>query len=434
MRSFQAGALAIVRTLTIAGAEPRHRRRPASDGRQRAPVLKKHSAAGPADRGQRYLGGDLGGQPRDLAAASGDADRPDRAAVERISLGGEFIRVRLSNEFGDKPLVVGDAHIAMAAGQGATLQPGSDLALTFGGKQSITIPAGARVLSDPVRMHAPAMSNVAVSLYFPQPTGAVTEDYFAMATGYEFAGDVVAAPEMPGAATFPRRVILSGIDVSGPSGTKVVVALGDSLTGGFGSSVDANHRWPDRLAERLTNNRIGVVNAGIGGNRLLHDFFGPNALARFDRDVLSQPSVGYMIVELGINDLGLPGGREELRDEDVSADDMIAGYQQLIERAHSYGIKVFMGTIPPFGGFNERPGFYSDAAEAKRQAINQWIRLNRDSKGAAIFEGVVDFEAAVRDPRAPSRLAPQFDSGDHLDPNDAGYAAMGDAVEMRLFQ
>ncbi|MFI4973335.1 MAG: SGNH/GDSL hydrolase family protein [Caulobacterales bacterium] len=354
--------------------------------------------------------------------------------VARVSLGGRYLRVRLSNEFGDRPLTIGAAHMALAAGAGSATQPGTDRALTFGGSAGITIPTGARVLSDPVLINAPPLSNVSVSVYFPAAVGAVTEDYFALATGYMAPGDATAAPELPGAATIAKRVVLTGIDVSAPAKTQVVVALGDQLTGGYGSTVDANHRWTDRLAERLAARKgapspLGVVNAGIGGNRLLHDFFGPNALSRFDRDVLSQPNVGYLIVLLGINDFGFPGGRD-LAAEDVSADDVIAGYRQIIQRAHSYGIKVFMATLPPFGPIPERPGYYSDASEAKRQAVNQWIRANVHKE----FEDVIDFEAAVRDPRTGIRLRAAYDSGDHLDPNDAGYQAMANAVEFRLFE
>jgi len=353
--------------------------------------------------------------------------------IAHVSLGGIFVRVRLSNEFGDKPLTIGAAHLALGAGGSAT-QPGSDRPVLFGGKPQITIPPGARALSDPISLTVPAMSDVTVSVYFPTVEGPVTSHYFSMQTGYMAPGDQTAAASLQGAATITYGVIMTGIDVSASRATRVAVALGDSLTGGYGSTLDTNHRWPDLLSIKLAARRnaasqpIGVVNAGIGGNRLLHDFFGPNALSRFDRDVLSQPSVGYLMVLLGINDFGLPGGRG-LPAEEVSADDVIAGYRQLIQRAHSYGIKVFIGTIPPFGPIPERPGYYSDASEAKRVAVNQWIRGNVKE-----FEGVIDFDAALRDPKILIRLQGQYDSGDHLDPNDAGYQAMSDAVEMRLFE
>src|SRR5215472_12337539 len=264
--------------------------------------------------------------PADIWAASwGSSPEPPRAPfvtltgqtvrqIARLSLGGIFVRIQLSNEFGDKPLTIGAAHVALAAGAGgAAIQAGSDHPVTFGGKPGITIPAGARVVSDPVRFQVPPLANLAVSVFFSDVPGAVTENYFSMQTAYIASGDQTAAADLPGASTATQRLILTGVDVSAATGTKVAVALGDSLTGGFGSQVDADHRWTDRLAERLLARKsgppIGVVNAGIGGNRLLHDFFGPNALSRFDRDVLGRPGVGYLIVLLGINDFGLPGGR-----------------------------------------------------------------------------------------------------------------------------
>jgi lysophospholipase L1-like esterase len=352
--------------------------------------------------------------------------------VAHISLGGIFIRLRLSNEYGDRPLTIGAAHLGLATGAGGAVQPGTDQKVTFSQQPGITIPPGGLVLSDPISMNIPNEANVAVSLYFPGQVGAVTEHYFAMQTSSMTPGDATAAPSLPaGAATITKQVVLTGLYISAGNGTKTVVTLGDSLAAGFGSTPDLNHRWPDYFSDRILGPKglpgLSVVNAGIGGNRLLHDFFGPNALARFDRDVLSPPNTGFLIVELGINDLGLPGGRN-LPDEEVSADDMIAGFRQLIVRANDHGIKVFFGTIPPFGGFTERPGFYSDAAEIKRETINNWIRTNKEA------QGYIDFEAALRDPAKPGRLNPKFDSGDHLDPNDAGYKAMSDAVELRLFQ
>jgi lysophospholipase L1-like esterase len=351
--------------------------------------------------------------------------------MARLTLGGLYVRVQLSNEFGDKPLVVGAAHIALAAGAGSAIRPETDHAVTFGGRPGITIPPGARVLSDPVGLKVEPFSNVAVSVYLPETTGAVTEHYFANQSVYVGSRDQTGAADMPGATAATNEMIITGVQVSVPAKSRVVVTLGDSITGGFGSTLDANHTWPDRLAERLAERKnapqLGVVNAAIGGNRLLHDFIGPNALSRFDRDVLAQPNVGYLIVLIGINDFGLPGGRN-LPAEEVSYQDVIAGYQQLIERAHSYGIKVFIATLPPFGPIPERPGYYSEASEAKRVAVNQWIR------GGKGFEGVIDFEAALRDPKAINRMLPAYDSGDHLNPNDAGYKAMADAIEMRLFE
>jgi lysophospholipase L1-like esterase len=208
----------------------------------------------------------------------------------------------------------------------------------------------------------------------------------------------------------------------------VVVTLGDALTDGYGSTPDANRRWPDLLAARLiaAKKQTAVVNASISGNRMLHDFIGPSAVSRFDRDVLALPRVSHLVIMLGVNDFGFPGARN-LPDEEVTAADVIDGYKQLIARARAHDIKVYGATLPPFGPIPSRPGFYSEAAEAKRVAVNQWIRTS----GA--FDGVIDFEAVVRDPKAPNRLLPAYDSGDHLNLNDAGYKAMADAVDLKLF-
>ncbi|HEY3799979.1 MAG TPA: SGNH/GDSL hydrolase family protein [Caulobacteraceae bacterium] len=352
--------------------------------------------------------------------------------IAHVSLGGIYMRVKLSNEFGDKPLEVKEVHIALATGAGSSIQAATDKAVMFSSRPGIIIPAGAVVVSDPISIQVPSASNVAVTIAFGAVPGSVTSHYFSMQDAFIAPGDVVASPDMAGARTLNHNVILSGLDVSASRNTKVVVALGNAFTAGYGSTANTNQRWPDVLSDKLAsrggNAPIGVVNAGIGGNRLLHDLFGSNALSRFDRDVLAQPAVGYLIVLLGTDDFGLPGGRN-LVGEDVTSDDVIAAYRQLIQRAHMYSIKVFIGTLPPFGPIPERPGYYSDAAEAKREAVNNWIRTNSKE-----FEGVIDFEAAVRDPANRNRLAPQYDSGDHLDPNDAGYKAMVNAIEMRLFE
>ena len=348
--------------------------------------------------------------------------------VAHISLGGDQVRVRLSNDYGAAPLTIGAAHVAIST-VGAGIAQGSDRALTFNGHPSVTIPPYAHVISDPADLKVAALSNLAVSLYVPGSSGSATEHYFALQSAYIAARDVTGAPDLPGAAIVSKRAFLTGIDVSARR-ARVIVTLGDSITDGFGSSIGANRRWPDRLAERLNAKRgstpAAVVNAGIGGNRLLHDVFGPNAVSRLDRDVLSLPKVTHLVVMLGINDFGFPGGRN-LPAEEVSADDVITAYRQIISRAHAHGIKVIGATLLPFGPIPERPGFYSPASEAKRQAVNQWIRTSR------AFDGVIDFEAAVRDPKATTRMLPAYDSGDHLDPNDAGYKAMADAIDLRVF-
>jgi lysophospholipase L1-like esterase len=229
-------------------------------------------------------------------------------------------------------------------------------------------------------------------------------------------------------------VFLTGVDVMAPGDAATIVALGDSITDGSHSTVDANHRWPDILAARLAargGRKLGVLDAGIGGNRILHDAssnvrYGVNALARFDRDVLAQPGVGYVIVLEGINDLGHPGTSAPAS-ETVTADDLIAGLKQMIERAHERGLKIFGATLTPFENL-AHPGYYTPEKEAKRKAINQWIRT-----GGA-FDGVIDFDRALRDPAHPDRILAGYDGGDHLHPGDAGYKAMGEAVDLKLFR
>ncbi len=279
------------------------------------------------------------------------------------------------------------------------------------------IPAGAIVVSDPVSLKIPALSNPEVSLFLPDTAIATTVHYSAQQTGY--------VGEGPDAVKISSWPYLAGIDVATPEATRTIVAFGDSITDGARSTVDANKRWPDVLATRLNDAKknFAVIDAGIGGNRILHDAasnvtYGPSALARFDRDVLAQPGVGYVVILEGINDLGHPGGAAPIS-ETVSAEDMIAGLKQMIDRAHEKGIRVIGGTITPSNGSGEK--------EAKRLAVNDWIRNGK------AFDAVVDFEKAVWDPDQHVKIAAPYDSGDHLHPNDAGYDAMGKAVDLGLF-
>ena len=347
--------------------------------------------------------------------------------IVRISLGGNRFRVRLSNAYNDNPLRIGAAHVALAA-TGSSIQLGSDKSLTFGGGvREVVIPPHAYVTSDPVDLAVPALGTLAVSLYVPDNEKVVTEHFFALQTAYVAPKDVSGATALTGATTVTKRLLLTGVDVAVTRKSRVVVAIGDSTTGGFGSTADSNRRWTDYLAERLVAKKLptAIVNAAIGGNRLLHDFIGPNVLSRFDQDVLSQPGVTHAVVLIGINDFGLPGGRK-LPQEEVTLEQMVAGFRQLIARAHGRGIKIIGGTLLPFGAIPDRPGYYSDASAAKRDSLNQWIRTSKE------FDGVIDFEAAVRDPKDPKKMLPEFDSGDHLNPNDAGYKAMADAIDLKL--
>ncbi|HSU58657.1 MAG TPA: SGNH/GDSL hydrolase family protein [Bryobacteraceae bacterium] len=353
--------------------------------------------------------------------------------IVHISIGGDTLRVRLSNAYGNPAVQISAAHIALH-GQGSATVPDSDRVLTFGGRSAVSIPPNAPVLSDPVKLQAAAGSELSISLYFAEPTTAAGIHYDARQTSYIGNGDLTAAASMNDAATGTSWAFLTGVDVAAPASAATIVAFGDSITDGARSTIDANHRWPDVLAARLlarhAAREIGVVDAGIGGNRILHDAsgnvaFGVNALARFDRDVLSEPGVRYVIVLEGINDIG-HAGTSAPASETVSADDIIAGLTQLIARAHEHGLKIFGGTLTPFEG-TIYPGYYTPEKEIKRKAVNEWIRTGK------AFDGVIDFDKAVRDASSPGRMRPDYDGGDHLHPGDAGYKAMAAAIDLSLF-
>lgn len=359
--------------------------------------------------------------------------------IVHTSVAGTRVRVKLSNTFGSEPVVIGSAHIARRVA-GARIEPASDRRLTFGGVDHVAIPAGALVVSDPVDLSVPALSDLAISLYLPQPTTASTMHAVALQTNYiaAAAGDATAAVDLPGAATTTSWHFVTSVDVLARGGA-TVVALGDSITDGSNSSVDANLRWPNVLANRLQAHRatrhLGVVDQGIIGNRILHptepgfeNLFGPAGLARFDRDVLAQAGVAHVIVLLGINDIGHPGSSAGApASEEVTAEEIEAGLLQFIERAHEHGIQVFGATLTPFED-TTLVGFFSPEKEQKRQAVNRWIRT------AGKFDGVVDFDAAIRDPSHPARMLPAFDGGDHLHPSDAGQRAMGAAIPLGWFE
>lgn len=353
--------------------------------------------------------------------------------IARISKGGERIRVRLDNSFGTDSVVIGAAHVAVHA-SGAAIVPGSDHQLTFGGNTTITLPPGAPVVSDPVELDVPNLTELTVSVYLPQPSAGLSGHTLGVQTTYLSAagsGDQTARVALPTPTTTLIRYFLAGIDVLTDDEVKAVVTLGDSITDGFNSTVDANHRWPDRLAERLLDRKQpqnrAVVNEGISGNRLLHNVIGPDALSRFDRDVSSQSHVEFMTVLLGINDVGFPEiavPNSPFASQEVTSDQMIQAYRQLIARAHAKGIKIIGATLTPFEG----AGYATVVGEAKRQAANDFIRSSGE------FDAVIDFDQAVRDPTHPTRIAPQYDSGDHLHPNDLGYQVMADSIDLSIFQ
>lgn len=367
--------------------------------------------------------------PPMAAGASGPArdwgspsfDNQTVVQVVRLSAGGERLRVRLTNEYGSAPLKIGRARVALLAADGSVV-PGSERDVRFSGAPDALIPARAPLLSDPVDLRAPALANVQISLYLPEKTGMCG----CHARGEALAqvsppGDFTERPFTPVSKT-QNRVFLSGVEVESGVRGPVIVAFGDSITDGYLSTVGANRRWPDRLAERLAERRSGaaVVNAGIGGNRVLSagsiPIFGESALARLDRDVLAQPGATHVVMLEGVNDIG---GRPA-----PTAEALIAGYRQVIARAHAHGVKVILGTIVAYKG----AAYFRPEGEAVRQAVNAWIRTSREP------DGVVDFDAATRDPADPARMRPDFHAGDWLHPNDAGYRAMGDAVDLRLFR
>jgi len=350
--------------------------------------------------------------------------------IVRASVGGSEVRIRLSNLFGTVPITLGPAHIALHA-SGADTVPGSDHALLFNGKPTVTIAKGQSVLSDPVKMDVKPLQELAVSLYAPAEAQyhPSTAHNAGSATAYiTESGDATAATQYPKGEVSGMRFFLTDVEVSGPAAKATVVTFGDSITDGVGSTQDANTRWPDYLAERLQADAklssIGVANAGIGGNRILHDNYGPSALARFDRDALDKPGVRWIVLLEGINDIGGSGFAWEAKDK-VSAQQLIDGMKTLIARAHAKHVKIYGATLTPYGG-NGWP-YHSVAGEKAREALNDWIRHS----GA--FDGVVDFEQAIRDPAAPEKMLPAYDSGDHLHPNSAGYNAMAQAVDLKLF-
>jgi lysophospholipase L1-like esterase len=349
--------------------------------------------------------------------------------VVHTSIAGRKVRVRLSNELGTTPLVIGAVTIARFRA-GAEIVAGSDRALSFAGRSSFSIPAGAPALSDPIEFDVPAVGDVVVSVYLPNPTVPNTFHSLGVATTYvSTPGDYTSAVVMPTASTTLSSFFVTGVTVEASKRSAAIVALGDSITDGFASTPDANRRWPNLLAQRLqaqhNTAHLAVLNQGISGNRTLFDVIGPNAQARLDRDVLNAPGARFVIFLEGINNIGF-SGIPGLTDQAVSADDIIAGHKQIITRVHERGLKIYGATLTPFEG--TFPGYFTPEGEAKRQAVNQWIRTS----GA--FDAVIDFDRVVRDPAHPTRMLPAYDSGDHLHPNDAGYQAMANAIDLRLFR
>ncbi|MEJ1967395.1 MAG: SGNH/GDSL hydrolase family protein [Rhizomicrobium sp.] len=349
-----------------------------------------------------------------------------------LSIGGARIRVHLTNVFGTAPLHLAAVHVARPSLILGGIDTRTDRALTFAGQGDVTIPAGAEIVSDPLDFAVASESSLVISILYDAAPAQQTGHPGSRATSYYAKGDFLAASELPGATAVEHWSQIEAVDVDAGGGASAVVALGDSITDGHGATTDGNDRWTDVLAHRLQASTgqwtVGVLNKGIGGGRVLLDGLGPNALARFDRDVLSPAGVEWLIVLEGINDLGVLTREAPATPAQHAAmvADLIAGYRQIVARAHDHGIKVYGATIlPDFGGAYYHP----DAAnEADRHAVNDWIR------GPGHFDAVIDFDAALRDPAHPDAMLPAYDSGDHLHPGPAGYKAMAESIALSLFR
>jgi lysophospholipase L1-like esterase len=352
--------------------------------------------------------------------------------IVHLSIGGAALRVHLSNAFGTEALHFTSVHIARPVSPAsAAIDPASDRPLTFAGSTDVTVPPGAEFVSDPLDFDVAPLSDLAVSFHFDSPPARETGHPGSRATSYYLHGDFVGAANL----TEPKHVdhwyLISGIDLQAAPAAAAVVAIGDSITDGHGATTNGNDRWTDVLAMRLQSSsatrNIGVSNQGIGGNHLLTDGLGPNALARFDRDALAPAGVHWVIVFEGVNDLGGIAIRGEVPAADHTAvvQRILAAYEQMIARAHAHGLRVYGATITPYTG----SGYYHPGplSEADRQTVNQWIRA------VGHFDAVIDFDAVVRDPLHPDQLLPAFDCGDHLHPSPAGYKAMGNAIPLDLF-
>lgn len=384
--------------------------------------LRKQDALQPsADKQQP---GERGKSPIMFNMPSNLEDQTVRMIV-RTSLGGRRLRVNLSNAQGKPFVQIGSAHVAIHKAGGAIV-PGTDSAVLFNGKSSCVLLPGVLMVSDPIDMEVPPLASLAISLYLPHETDAPTNHRLGLHTTYISKGNAAGQEIMPEPVTTFAYLWLSGIDVLAPADAFTIVALGDSITDGYATTLDADRAWPSLLAKRLNSNKdtqhIAVVNQGISGNQVLRDGAGISALARFDRDVLSIAGVRWVILLEGINDINFRGRADG--PDALTSEELIGGYRQIIERAHSHGIRVAGATLTPEEGVPTM----SERGEKIRLEVNQWIRT------CGLFDAVADFDAVIRDPSRPVRMRPNFDPGDHIHPNDAGNQAMADAFDLKIFR
>jgi lysophospholipase L1-like esterase len=358
-------------------------------------------------------------EPRNLPPAPGLSNDTLRQVVH-VTLGGSQLRAQFSNAYGNSPVIINAAHIAVSAG-GSAIETATDKALTFGGEPSVTIQAGQEVYSDTLDFDVKPLSDLAVSIYFGRTSANVTGHPGSRTTSYIQSGNAVTTADMDSAVKTDHWYILSGVDLWLDDSYACVVTLGDSITDGRGSTTNGNNRWPDNLARRLqatpSTAKIGVLNQGIGGNAVVSGGLGPTALRRFEHDVLGQNGVRWVIILNGVNDIGGSGSPKV-------ASDLIAAYEQFIDKAHAQGIVVYGVPILPIGGSM----YDSKDHEAARQKVNEWIRTSGK------FDAVIDLDAAVRDPANPARLLPKYDTGDHLHLSPAGYKKMAEAIDLDLLK
>jgi lysophospholipase L1-like esterase len=354
--------------------------------------------------------------------------------VARISVGGNKIRIVLSNEFGSAPLTIGAGSVAIAGKDGA-LAGTSSARLTWGGRSWVVVPPGAPIISDPVDLAVAPLASLAVSIYLPKKTAISSVHWDGVQTAYiSGRGDFTTSAAFRVDSTMRQRLFLSGIEVDAKPAAHAIVFFGDSITDGACSTADANGRWPDHIAERLQQagyGNVAVVNEAFSGNRVLTNGMGINALARLNADVLSQPRLSTVVLMMGINDIGWPGEKSITpRDKEPTVDDILVGYQQIIDRVHAAGARILGVTLTPFADANQGTpdeGYYTPEKEKIRQAMNQWIRTS------GRFDAVIDFDKLLEDPARPGHMRRAYDCGDHLHPNDPGYSAMASAVDINQF-